>query len=161
MDRIESLKESQVDEAIQTNVSSTIKLFQSFISAALKSFVKQNRLFIVNVSSLAAVRAFDMWSVYCTGKAARDHFFRCLLEEYKSVFSNLQVLNYAPGPLDTDMQQAIRERMPESELKQQFIQMHSTHSLISPTQSAHVLIRILKGEISFENGGHVDYYDVC
>lgn len=41
------------------------------------------------------------WSLYCSAKAARDMLFKVLaLEEAGTV----QVLNYAPGPLDNKMQ---------------------------------------------------------
>ncbi len=54
---------------------------------------------VVNVSSLMALRAQETWSLYCSGKAARDMFFQVVAEEEKGV----TVLNYAPGPVLTDM----------------------------------------------------------
>ncbi len=54
---------------------------------------------VVNISSLMALRAQETWSLYCSGKAARDMFFRVVAAEEKGV----TVLNYAPGPVLTDM----------------------------------------------------------
>ncbi len=54
---------------------------------------------VVNISSLMALRAQETWSLYCSGKAARDMFFQVVAAEEKGV----TVLNYAPGPVLTDM----------------------------------------------------------
>lgn len=55
---------------------------------------------IVNISSLCAVQPFKSWGLYCAGKAARDMLFKVLADEEP----NILVLNYAPGPLDNEMQ---------------------------------------------------------
>lgn len=84
---------------------------------------------IVNVSSLAAVKPFHCWGAYCAGKvphgwllspcltapivgkAARDMIHRCIATEEEVAASHrggdkgaVRTLNYAPGPLDTEMQ---------------------------------------------------------
>jgi sepiapterin reductase len=56
---------------------------------------------------LSLVSSQQSWAVYCAGKAARDMYHRVLAEENKD--GTIRVLNYAPGPLDTDMQREIRE----------------------------------------------------
>lgn len=58
-----------------------------------------SRVKIVNISSLAALQAFESWSVYCAGKAARDMFYQALAKELKvqSLDQSIKVLNYAPG----------------------------------------------------------------
>ncbi|XP_072472903.1 sepiapterin reductase-like isoform X2 [Notamacropus eugenii] len=48
---------------------------------------------VVNISSLCAVKPSKLWSLYCTGKAARNMMFRVLAEEEPSV----RVLSYAPA----------------------------------------------------------------
>ena len=80
-----------------------------------------NNFLVVNVSSLCAVQAFDSWGIYCAGKAARDMYHAVLAQELtKQAAATVEgtaggvsgrkmlVLNYAPGPLDTDMQKEIR-----------------------------------------------------
>ena len=51
-----------------------------------------------------------------TGKAARDIFFDTISKEEPDI----RVLNYAPGPLDTDMQKQCRE-CKDPGLRQAFI----------------------------------------
>ncbi len=69
-------------------------------------------MFVVNVSSLAALEGFDTWGLYCTGKVARDMFCQTIaLEEMliqqaevphvelseHPAMQRVRVLNYAPG----------------------------------------------------------------
>ncbi|KAL4221988.1 hypothetical protein ACF0H5_018034 [Mactra antiquata] len=94
---------SSVETAMNLNVTGTILL-----NAALLSEVRNSNVgfkVVINISSLAAVQAFSSWSVYCSGKAARDMFFQTLAKED----STIKVLNWAPGPLDTDMQKQCRQ----------------------------------------------------
>ena len=89
---------------------------------------------------------------------ARDMFHRSLALECPP--DRLRVLNYAPGPMDTGMQRQIREEMPDdSELKRQFREMFSEGRLVNPKDSARRLVRLLRRD-QYENGAHVDYYDV-
>ena len=70
------------------------------------------------------------------------------------------MLNYAPGPLDTDMQAAIREDMPNSRVKDIFVDMKKAGTLVKPDESAMKLLRILESN-NFTTGDHIDYYDAC
>lgn len=55
---------------------------------------------VVHISSLCGVQPFKTWGLYCSAKAARNMFFKTMAVEEP----NIRVLNYAPGPLDNDMQ---------------------------------------------------------
>ena len=50
------------------------------------------------------------------GKAARDMLFKTMALEDTSI----RVLNYAPGPIDTDMQHLAREYTADTELRNMF-----------------------------------------
>lgn len=54
--------------------------------------------------------------LYFTGKAARDMYMQVLAQER----SNLRVLNYAPGPLSTEMYCEIRDTSFDSEIRDSF-----------------------------------------
>jgi sepiapterin reductase len=119
------------------------------------------------------LQPFDCWSMYCTGKAARDMYFKSLALEEHLIESEtsqtseppkiprVKVLSYAPGPLDTDMQKEIREQMPEtsSGLRKVFKEMHEEKKLVDPLESAKKLVGLLV-EGKFVKGEHVDYFDV-
>ncbi|KAJ3385965.1 hypothetical protein HDU92_002773 [Lobulomyces angularis] len=121
------------------------------------------KIHIINISSLAAIKAFECWSIYCAQKAARDMFFKTLaLEESSEVKKKdgvtVRILNYAPGPLDTEMQKKIRDQMPPIPLRETFIKMKLENSLINCDDSAKVLWNVLKKD-DYNNGDHIDYFD--
>ena len=122
---------------------------------------KYNSADIIHVSSLCAIQAFPSWGTYCTGKAARDMFHQVVAAELTAEkIENIKTLNYAPGPLDTDMQKHIREE-PRSDLatRQFFIDMKAEGKLIDPEVSADKLYTVLDLN-TYGSGSHVDYYDV-
>ncbi|NWR07151.1 SPRE reductase, partial [Paradoxornis webbianus] len=143
----------EIDAYFSFNISSALCL----TSTALSAFGGRpgcSRT-VVNVSSLCALEPFPSWALYCAGKAAREMLFRVLaLEE-----PGLRVLNYAPGPLDTDMQLLARSRTADPGLRQRFQRLQEEGQLIQCSVSAQKLLRLLQ-EDSFPSGAHVDFYDV-
>jgi NAD(P)-dependent dehydrogenase (short-subunit alcohol dehydrogenase family) len=82
-----------------------VNLFGPFylVRAAISDLRKHNGR-IVNVSSGAATMVIENASVYCTGKAALNHFTRVLAAEEKG----LTALTVRPGVVDTGMQAVLR-----------------------------------------------------
>lgn len=94
-------------------------------------------------------------------------FHKCLSEEIKTYADELKttynrvirVLNYAPGPMDTDMMTSIRTSetiLPET--REYFKTLKETSKLVNPNDSADKLVSILLMN-SYENGAHFDFYD--
>lgn len=138
-----------VENAMNINVTGTVLLNAVF----MQTFQKLKRT-IINISSLAALQPFPSWSLYCAGKAARDIFFETLSKEDPDV----RVLNYAPGPLDTDMQTQCRQ-CKDPELRKVFTEMKETGKLLSCEQSVTKMIKLLEVN-SFISGKHIDYNDI-
>lgn len=123
----------------------------------------------MNVSSLAAQQAFPSWGVYCAGKAARDMYHSTLAAEQRLKWQDVEsskgsreikVLNYAPGPLDTNMQATIRTaEQNDASLGTVYTDMKHQNLLLDPLVSAEKLLLLLNTPGSFESGEHVDYYD--
>merc|ERR1712238_328043 len=68
----------------------------------------------------------------------------------------IKTLNYAPGPLETDMANEIRKKADELDID---LKPHFQHKLLDSYDSAMKLIRIIdKNE--FDSGSHIDYYDL-
>lgn len=151
-----------MQSAIDFNVTSAcwvtskfVKIFDESITEEIAS--KNTKTTIVNISSLCAVQPFKTCSVYCTGKAARDMFHATLAAEN----TNVRVLNYAPGPCDTDMQTSMRESETiDGDIKAFFRKSKEEGSIVVPTQSAQCLSRLVFGDMEFESGSHVDYFDI-
>jgi sepiapterin reductase len=110
-----------IQREINLNLTSTFAL----VSLALKQFpnTRVARLDLVNISSLAAVVPFRGWSTYCVVKAARDMLHSVVALENASATPHVFTLNYAPGPLDTDMQAVIRETDPIQSQRETYTKM--------------------------------------
>ncbi|XP_024619760.1 sepiapterin reductase [Neophocaena asiaeorientalis asiaeorientalis] len=125
-------------------------------SSILKAFPDSPGLSrtVVNISSLCALQPFKGWAQYCAGKAARNMMFQVLAAEEPSV----RVLSYAPGPLDTDMQQLARETSVDPDLRKRLQDLKTKGELVDCRISAQKLLNLLQKD-KFESGAHVDFYD--
>ncbi|KAL8206451.1 UNVERIFIED_CONTAM: hypothetical protein K2H54_003527 [Gekko kuhli] len=143
----------EVNSYLNLNVTSALCLTASI----LKAFPAEPGLCrtVVNISSLCALKPFKTWTLYCTGKAARDMMFQVLAAEEPDV----RVLNYAPGPLDTDMQELARTESGDLEMREQFLRMKQQGQLLDCDVSSQKLLKLLL-EDTFESGAHIDFYDV-
>jgi len=82
------------------------------------------------------------------GKAARDGYLRSVALEYPSIVA----INYAPGPLETDMADCLKQEG----FAQDFF--NDPKNILKPVTSARRLLSLLEDQ-RFENGSHVDYFD--
>ncbi|KNC96987.1 sepiapterin reductase [Spizellomyces punctatus DAOM BR117] len=151
LDRMRHQTPDDISPAVHLNLTAPLALTSAF----LRHFPNPTQIHIINISSLAAIQAFDCWGVYSATKAARDMYHKTIAVEEP----NIRVLNYAPGPLNTDMQTRIREEMPDVPLREVYTDMHAQGKLVEPTVSAKVLIGLLEKD-EYENGAHIDIYDV-
>ncbi|KAJ7327341.1 hypothetical protein JRQ81_017100 [Phrynocephalus forsythii] len=144
---------AEVNSYLALNVTSALCL----TAALLQAFPggPGRRRTVVNVSSLCAAQPFKSWTLYCTGKAARDMMFRVLAAEEPDV----RVLSYAPGPLDTEMQEEARTRSGDPSLRQMFLHMKEKGQLLDCEVSAQKLLDLLLTD-AFESGAHVDFFDL-
>ncbi|KAG0200283.1 hypothetical protein BGX28_006590 [Mortierella sp. GBA30] len=142
------------------NVVSLVGLCSSFLKDTLKAFPKEkypdHKTVVVGISSLLAVQAFPNWGLYAAGKAARDRLLGVIALEEKA--NNVKTLNYAPGPLDNEMQADVRRTLGDKEQLEIYDGMHKSGSLVRMEDSSRKLVLILK-EDTFPSGGHVDFYD--
>lgn len=133
-------------------------------SVALQTFAGHaERLDIVNISSLAAVKAFESWGVYCIGKAARDMLIQVIAAEVDSSAAlsrgtKVKALNYAPGPVNTDMQAEIRSTAAVPEQREFYSDLFDSGKLVTPEATTAKLVGILEKN-SYKNGAHIDFYD--
>nr|XP_012605665.1 sepiapterin reductase [Microcebus murinus] len=143
---------TEVNNYWALNLTSTLCL----TSSILKAFPERRGLTrtVVNISSLCALQPFKGWALYCAGKAARNMMFQVLAAEQPGV----RVLSYAPGPLDTDMQQLARETSVDPELRKRLQELKTKGELVDCRVSAQKLLSLLQKDM-FKSGAHVDFYD--
>ncbi len=106
---------------------------------------------IANISSGAAVKAYQGWALYCSGKAALRMLSEVAALEMKSAGRDVRVLSYAPGVVDTPMQELLRalpaELFPDVD---RFKNLHSEGQLVSPEASAQELFtQILRDDLDY------------
>ena len=150
---LDSAKE--LSSYFDSNLTSCFLLNSAFVKRFAS--VPDKRKVVVQVSSLMAVQPQRTWSLYCTGKAARDMFFRVMAEEEGS--DGIRVLNYAPGPMDTQLvNDVLGSASTDSEVKAMFREYKDGGKFLKPEVSAAKLIRIVDGA-KFKSGDHADYFD--
>lgn len=150
-----------------TSEMSDPKKWQEYFSLNLFSVACLNSLFlkifpegsakqrtVINVTSLCAIKPFKTMGYYCSGKAAREMFFKTFAEENPTI----NVLNYSPGPVDTDMIAEVISNTSDTDVKKTFVEYKETKTLLTVDDTTKRIIEVLeKGD--FESGHHVDYYD--
>jgi len=140
-------------ENFATNVFSVVLLNNLFLSLTGK--VKK---YVINITSKAAIAPFVSFAFYCPNKAAREMYFKVLAEEEKDD-ENLVVLNYAPGPVDTDMLNSVGEKTLSEQFRDFIAEGKKTGVVLTTQQTvAKMLVILEKGE--YTSGDHVDYFDV-
>ncbi|KAF9080624.1 hypothetical protein BGX23_001883 [Mortierella sp. AD031] len=142
------------------NVVSFVGLCSAFLQDTLATFPKEqypeHKTVVVSVSSLLAVQPFANWGLYAAGKAARDRFLGVTALEEKG--NNVKTLNYAPGPLDNEMQADVRRTLGDKEQLEIYDGMHKSGSLVKMDDSSRKLVLLLKRD-EFTSGSHIDFYD--
>jgi len=71
---------------------------------------------------------------------------------------DVNVLNYAPGPVDTDMFVTACEKTCDPDTKKIFNSLRETKTVLTTEQTVNRLIQVLK-EHKYKSVDHVDYYD--
>ena len=129
---------------------------------------------VVNITSLCGIEPIASMGLYCTGKAAREMFFKVtsrktiglspLKRDLKSDFFPLyspqvlakeepetRVLNYAPGPVATSMLDQVVRQTWNAEIK-------SGTTALTTDETCTRLIQVLAQD-KYTSGAHLDYFD--
>lgn len=124
------------------------------LSANFLSRIKSGPRLIINITSLLGRVPMAGFAAYGSAKAACSHFMQILAAENPEV----RVLNYSPGPLDTNMFHKIISEVHSETVRKAFQDTCNQGKLLSCETSVKKLIGILE-EDNFENAATVDYYD--
>lgn len=108
---------------------------------------------IVNITSKMALFSAGSMTLYCSGKAAREMYFRVLADEQPEIL----VLNYSPGPVETDMSANVEATTSDQSVKEFFKGIRANNTILTTDQTTAKFIEILeKGD--YKSGDHVGYY---
>lgn len=106
------VKKDEIEQSYFLNLQAPMLLSHFVINQFL---AKSNHLTICNISSGAALRPLENWSLYCTMKSGLKMFTDCLNVDYSSS-GKLKAFSFYPGVMDTKMQETIR-RQPAKNFK--------------------------------------------
>jgi benzil reductase ((S)-benzoin forming) len=107
---------------------------------------------VLNISSGAGRAPVDGWSVYCATKAGIDMFSQVLKEEANLNNSPVKILSLAPGVIDTEMQQEIRNTSQSDFSKvAYFKELKVVGMLAHPAFVAKQVLRFIKEDKLAEN----------
>lgn len=102
------------------------------------------KLKIANITSGAAERPIEGWSVYCSTKAALNMFTKTAALEQKTAGTSNTIFAFNPGIMDTDMQGEIRSASEEqfSDITK-FKDYKKEGLLKTPDTVAHIFVSLL------------------
>jgi benzil reductase ((S)-benzoin forming) len=124
--------------AVALNVAAPMALSAAVVRASAGA---QRR--ILHISSGAARNPYPGWSVYCATKAALDQHARAVALDGER---GVRICSLAPGVIDTGMQAEIRASTEECfPLRQRFVDLKETGTLVDPVQCAEQLVDYLLG----------------
>ncbi|MCG8476268.1 MAG: SDR family NAD(P)-dependent oxidoreductase [Cytophagales bacterium] len=133
--KIGTFSPDEISNALHLNVAAPLLIANNILRSNLG-----RRIRVVNVSSGAARRPIEGWSLYSATKAANEMFFNVLEKEKQA-----EVINFDPGVLNTGMQEQIRkaseEAMPEVNA---FRELHEGGKLKEPAVVAREVWNLLK-----------------
>lgn len=136
MKYIGSLKNKELVDSLHINLVSPSVLMNNFTQAYLLKEGVEKR--ILNISSGASVSPYDGWASYCTSKAGLNMIGEVLNKEIGIKGDSMfKVLNIAPGIIETNMQERIREANADDfSLVDKFKELKSENQLQTPEETA-------------------------
>ncbi|MCX2827890.1 short-chain dehydrogenase [Bacillus pseudomycoides] len=135
---------------VQINLIAPMILTSSFMKHT-KNWNVDKR--IINISSGAGQKPYFGWGAYCTTKAGVNMFTQCVAIEEAEKEYPVKTIAFAPGVVDTNMQQQIRQTEKEDFTNlDRFIALKEEGKLLSPEYVAKAVIHLLDTP-HFESGG--------
>lgn len=139
--KITEVTMDEIVESVHVNMLAPILLTRGVLKAFDPATTRIN---VVHISTGAALRVIEGWSLYCATKGGMKMFYDVLTEEYKDV-PNVTFYQINPGVMDTPMQEKIRAannvHFPQWE---RYYQLKEAHQLPHPDEVAEGIIHELE-----------------
>lgn len=131
---LSTLTSAELVTALRVGLEAPMLLTAAFLGAT-EHWTAQRK--VLNISSGMGRRPMASQAAYCAAKAGMDHFTRCVALEEDLKPHGAKLCSLAPGVIDTDMQQQLRNADPAAfpDL-QRFTGLKANHLLASPEQAA-------------------------
>ncbi|WP_416695879.1 SDR family NAD(P)-dependent oxidoreductase [Candidatus Pseudothioglobus sp. Uisw_050_01] len=152
--RLDEVKMDEITNIISLNLTSSIILSKFFMAYSKKS--NSMNSMILNISSGVSLNPVEGWGLYCISKSALNMLTAVIVSDTNSWKYPVKSVSINPGPLDTEMQEEIRQSNAEqSPLKNKFVEMFNKGELLSPIVVANKIIKLVSSN-SFPNGEYID-----
>ncbi len=136
----------QIYETYQTNVFSAMQLTQ-FV---LKNMTRNKSGSIINISSIAGLDPKQTNSIYGSSKAALIFFTKALASEVGGI--GIRVNSIAPGNIETDMTQSIKDKYGDSMLDNCILNSCAMSRYGKSEEIAEMAVFLASDKASFVNG---------
>jgi benzil reductase ((S)-benzoin forming) len=144
---IEGLVAKSVEDHLRVNLLTPIELCRMVLKLTAKNQIRKS---LIQISSGAAYRPIQGWSLYCASKAGLKMFNDVLSVDYAG--SGLRLLNFSPGVMDTQMQGTIRAQKAEKFARvEDFRQMKKEGKLLNPQSVAEKLLELIQNPQKYPN----------
>ena len=150
---IETISGDDFQYTLGINLLAPLTLTSKFIELTKEWNCKKR---VYNISSGAAINAYEGWSSYCTSKAGLDMMTRVIAKEQKNIENGVKIVSIYPGVVDTEMQEQVRNS-PKEKFKsvQRFIDFYEKGELSSPREIAEKIYE-LQEKKQLKNGRILD-----
>ncbi|MBS3806634.1 MAG: SDR family NAD(P)-dependent oxidoreductase [Bacteroidales bacterium] len=137
----------KIIQSYNVNLVSPSILINSFIGQYQDRDIDK---MLLNTSSGAARHTIPSWSTYCSTKSGIEMFLRVIEDEQKDFPYPFKIYSVAPGVVDTEMQDEIREVEPENfrELDR-FVQLKKEGMLVDPQAVGKKFVDIMEHPASY------------
>lgn len=143
------LTSASIPDIYNLNLIAPAILMNAFIQKFKGS---ASEMLIVNISSGAGSYPVDGWSGYCATKAALNMLSQVIAAEQAIRGDRLRIFSLAPGVVDTDMQEKIRNTNAEQfSGVEKFVQYKKNSELSSPEKVAAKIMVLLENPHKFKD----------
>ena len=142
--KIGTIEDAKLIDSVSINILSPAIC----INYLLTNYSKIPKLILVNITSGAANKSVNGWSLYCSAKAYMKMYFDVLLAELLTdQRSRIVIKQIDPGAMNTEMQGEIRNAGIESDQYHKLKIMHENEYLKQPKEVADNIVNDIFSEI--------------
>ena len=141
---------TEILQNFQVNTIAPIILTAQFIKQTENMNCKRT---VVNISSGAGKKPYYGWSAYCSSKAAIDMYTKVLGLEQANRENPVKIFSFAPGVVDTEMQEKIRKtKVEDFDSVERFKAFKQDCKLLKPEFVAKKLIDLMNRSDLIQGG---------
>ncbi|RLQ96596.1 (S)-benzoin forming benzil reductase [Falsibacillus albus] len=141
IETVGKLKASAAAASVKVNLLAPILITNLMLEKANQANIPFD---IVNITSGAAEKVYQGWSVYGSTKAGLNMFTKTAASEQDPAGTNNRIVGYSPGVMDTNMQETIRSSSKDAfQDIERFQKLKEEGNLRDPQVVAEAIVKLL------------------